>query len=276
MTHHFKKSIGLLVLVVAVSALTVYVVYLPKDKEVVDATPSTPVVATSTVFVDTNEFYDISAITPIEPRDTNGLMKTFVDQILAARKEEWKIGGPVYLEEKELTEKYPDRPMAQYVLDISYKTFESKLKDTKTYVFNNYESTGGAHGNTGLITYTFGPQGYMTIEDVLDFAKEGNDVALTKLLRPKLLKELVRVPETESTDTSMLDEGLGLAFLDKDGKFNAKKCNCDGFLFASNFQNFVITDEGIGFVFGQYQVAAYVHGMPEVTMTWDELSAFLK
>jgi hypothetical protein len=264
---------------VAVSALTVYFVYLPKNKEAVEATPSTPVAATSTVFTETNEFYDISAVTPIEPRDTNGLMKTFVDQILAARKEEWKIGGPAYMEEKKLTEQFPDRAMTQYVLDISYKTFESKLKDTKTYVFNNYESTGGAHGNSGLITYAFGPKGYMTIEDVLDFAKEGDDVTLTRLLRPKILKELARMSDvkvSEYIDTNMLDEGLGLAFLDKDGKFNTKKCNCDGFLFASNFQNFVITDEGIRFIFGQYQVAPYVFGMPEVTMSWDELSDFLK
>jgi hypothetical protein len=38
----------------------------------------------------------------------------------------------------------------------------------------------------------------------------------------------------------------------------------------------VILDEGISFIFGQYDVAPYVAGMPEVTLSWAELKQFLR
>lgn len=72
----------------------------------------------------------------------------------------------------------------------------------------------------------------------------------------------------------MLPEGLGLAYIKADGSFD--KTKSDGFDFISNFENFVILDEGIKFIFSQYQVAPYAAGMPEVVVGWDELKPYLK
>lgn len=221
-------------------------------------------------FQDVNEFYDIEADYPKEDWDKKDEMKGFVDFVVKQKQTEWKIGGELYNEEQKLTKEFPDRPKMQYQLGISYSVSSSNKFKTKTYVFNSYEYTGGAHGGTGLATFTFNKDGRIMIEDVLNM-EGSNDIEVSKLIAKKLE---VSLGENSSKDT--IYTGLGLSFLNPDYTLDKTKCNCDGYFFGSNLQNFVITDLGIKFLFGQYQVAPYAVGMPEVLLTFDELKAYLK
>ncbi|MBC7981743.1 DUF3298 domain-containing protein [Candidatus Parcubacteria bacterium] len=221
-----------------------------------------------TTISDTNEFYVIEAHIPIEPRDKDNVMSKTMTDIVNARKEEWKIGGALYSEEKGTDKQYPDRPAMKYELGINYEKFVSKGKDTITYVFKNYQFTGGAHGGTGLKTYTFDAKGLVYIQNVLDLNRK-NSIALTRILESKLKSQL-----GEMYNEQMLPEGLGLAYIKDDGSFD--KTKSDGFDFISNFEHFIILDDGIRFIFGQYQVAPYAAGMPEVVVSFEELAPYLR
>lgn len=219
---------------------------------------------------DTNEFYDIKAEYPVEKMDKKQEMKEFVEYVVKQKQTDWKIGGEVYTAEQKIAKDFPDRPKMQYQLNISYSYSNSNKFNTITYVFSSYEYTGGAHGGTGLATYTFNKNGRIMIEDILNM-EGSNDIEVTKLIAKKLETVL-----GENSNKETINEGLGLAYLKPDYTLDKTKCNCDGFFFGSNLQNFVITDLGIKFIFGQYQVAPYAVGMPEVLMTYDELKSYLK
>jgi hypothetical protein len=219
---------------------------------------------------DTNEFYDIKADYPVEKMDKKGDMKKYVEYVVEQKQKDWKIGGELYNEEQKLAKDFPDRPKMQYQLNISYTFSSSNKFNTTTYVFNAYEYTGGAHGGTGLSTFTFNKNGRVMIEDVLNM-EGANDIEVSKLIAKKLEATL-----GESSSKETIYQGLGLSYLKPDYTLDKTKCNCDGFFFGSNLQNFVITDLGIKFIFGQYQVAPYAVGMPEVLLTFDELKSYLK
>jgi hypothetical protein len=225
----------------------------------------------SVIFIrDTNEFYDIKADYPVEKMDKKSEMKEFVEYVVKQKQEEWKIGGEIYNAEQKIAKDFPDRPKMQYQLNISYTFSTSNKFTTTSYVFNSYEYTGGAHGGTGLSTFTFNKNGRVMIEDVLNM-EGANDIEVTKLIAKKLETVL-----GENSSKETIYQGLGLAYLKPDYTLDKTKCNCDGFFFGSNLQNFVITDLGIKFIFGQYQVAPYAVGMPEVLLTYDELKSFIK
>lgn len=235
---------------------------LPQNEDVLNSTSSQS-------FNESNDFYTIKAIYPTDPLDKKGVMKNVVEYWINEAKEDWKIGGETYNSEKELRIKYPDMSPAAYELNIEYAKEISNKFQTVTYKITKYEFTGGAHGNTTLATFTFDKNGQIQIEDILNFENK-NDILLTRILSTKLAKSL-----GDGLNQEMLSQGLGLAYLDKNDIFDQKKCGCDGFLFPSNFQNFSILDEGIKFTMGQYSVAAYAYGMPEVIISWSELNKFL-
>jgi len=222
-----------------------------------------------------NSFYKIHASYPGETLDTKYIMRDYVEYIVMEKMEEWKVDGELYMAEQEINADFPDRKPVPYELNITYKKYEAPLKKTVTYVFMTYEFTGGAHGNTVTNTFTFGvdAQGKpkaISIQDILSF-ENGNDIALTRLLAEKLPAVL-----GEYAQKDMIENGLGLTYLKPDGKtFDAEKCHCDGFFYGSNLQNFIVRDDGLTFILGQYQVAPYVSGMPEVKFTWKELESFL-
>ncbi len=219
---------------------------------------------------DVNDFYSISAQYPIEKMDKKSDMKEFVEYVVEQKQQEWKIGGELYLAEKDIEKNFPDRPKMQYQLDISYTFTKSNMYNSTSYVFTSYEFTGGAHGGTGLATFTFNKDGRLMIEDILD-VNNNKDIEITLLIEKKLVSVL-----GENSSKETINEGLGLAFLKDDNTLDLVKCNCDGFFFGSNLQNFVVTDKGIKFIMSQYQVAPYAAGMPEVLLTFDELKPYLK
>lgn len=219
---------------------------------------------------DANDFYSISAKYPVEKKDTNEDMKKFVEYVVKQKQEEWKIGGELYLAEKDIEKNFPDRSKMQYQLDISYTFSKSNMFNLTTYVFTLYEYTGGAHGGTNLATFTFGKNGRIAIEDILDI-NDNKDIEISRLIEKKLVSVL-----GDSSSPETINEGLGLAYLREDNTIDLAKCNCDGYFFGSNLQNFVVTDNGIRFIMYQYQVAPYSAGMPEVTLSFEELKPYLK
>lgn len=259
---HTKLIYALLALAVLIGAFG----YLYTHQSVLGSlgAPGVVRVATSTAF------YSIEAAYPEESRDTTGVMQEYVSGLVTARTHDWKEGGEVWQAEQDIQKDFPDRPAMQYQMTIAYRVARAPKLDIVSYVFEHYEFTGGAHGGTDLATFAFGPSGVLPLDALIDFER-GNDIALSRLLAQKLVTQL-----GENSSPETIDEGLGLAYLRPDGSFDQKKCGCDGFFFPSNFQHFYITDTGITFIMGQYQVAAYAYGMPEVAFTWEELEPFLK
>jgi len=259
-----NKNHKIIIVIILVILATLVGISKRRDNDAARAPIAT---STDVIVNESNDFYSIKAEIPTEPKDKDNIMFTTATDIINNKKEQWKVGGALYNEEQNISQQYPDRPAMQYELDIQYDKYESNAKGTVSYVFKNYEFTGGAHGGTGLKTYTFNENGLVDLATILNFTFQ-NNVAMTRLLESKLEGQLGELHNEE-----MLNEGLGLAFLKADGTFD--KTKSDGFDFRSNFDNFVILDEGIKFIFGQYQVGPYAAGMQEVTLKWDELAPYL-
>lgn len=258
-----KLLFSLLALVIALGAIGYSVLHGLRSGEQQPSQAATTTIATST------DFYSIDAAYPQEPRDTAGAMKQYVSQLVAQREADWKDGSEVWKAEQDIAKQFPDRPAMQYQMMITYRTEHAPALDIVSYIFEHYEFTGGAHGGTDLATFAFGPHGPLAIDQIIDF-DHGNDIALTRLLATKLAASL-----GEYANAGMMHDGLGLAYLRADDTFDAAACGCDGFFFPSNFQHFYITDTGITFIMGQYQVAPYVAGLPEASFTWAELAPYL-
>ncbi len=231
-------------------------------------------IATSTTeksIVEKTDFYTINTAYPIEVLDTSGAMERFVKYQVAQKKEDWKIGGETYKAEQQTNIDFPDRPKMEYQYFISYTKAESKKFGTVSYVFSTYEFTGGANGNTTITTFTFDKTGQLAIDAIINFVDNNNDIALSRVLSDKIYADAGAY-----SDREMIDSGLGLAYLKPDGvTLDKEKCHCDGFFFPSNFQNFVINDGGITFVFSEYQVAPGSSGAPEFTLDWETLKPYL-
>jgi hypothetical protein len=213
---------------------------------------------------ETTDFYTLDAQYPSDPRDRNGIITTWAENIINKTQQDWKTGGELQLSEAQLSVEFPDRPQMQYSLNIDYTRHESVKLGTVSYVMQNYEFTGGAHGNTGLKTFTFNDDGIIDLSAVLTI-NETTSVNLANIIRNTLTQSL-----GDMSDEGMIRDGLDCAYInDSDTQI------CDASALAQNLQNFYITDTGITFIFGQYQVAAYAVGMPEVTLTWSELAPFM-
>jgi hypothetical protein len=224
----------------------------------------------SVTFNESNDFYTIKATYPTDPLDKENVMKSTVESWINQDREDWKIGGDIYNSEQKLRKIYPDMSKAAYELNIQYTKEISSTLQTVTYRVTKYEYTGGAHGITNIATFSFGKDGQIKIEDILNFNNK-NDISLTKILKTHLISSIGQ----ENLQEDMMDNGLGLAFLDKNDSFVKAKCDCDGFLFPSNFQNFVILDEGLKFIMNTYQVGAGALGNPEAIISWSELKPYL-
>lgn len=226
---------------------------------------------TEKTFSEQNNFYEIEAKYPLDPRDTEKDVEVFVLYNIKERQTDWKVGGELYNEEQELTKRFPERAKIKYTFDLSYETKNSATKGTTTYILTSYQYTGGAHGSSVVNTFTFNDKGILHIEDILDLASGNNAVSLSKILAKRIL-----ATNKDATTEDMVLEGTGVAFLKADGvTLDKEKCNCDGFNFASNFQNFYITDEGITFLFSQYQVAPGAAGTVKTSLDWATLKPFL-
>jgi len=226
------------------------------------------------------DFYEITAKYPTEVWDKDVVMEKFVTDQVNGKKEEWKVGGEIYNEEKDIENKFPDRPKMVYTFDINYQKFQSEKNGTVSYLFVIGSYTGGANGNEQVQTFTFNKNGLVDIESILNLSgygqtkdgkNMGNDLAISYLLFEKAKTDTEKFPNED-----MIKEGLGLSYLDDDGvTLNHEKCNCDGWLYASNLQNFVLTDSGVEFYFGKCAVTICASGSVGVLLDWQSLKPYL-
>lgn len=222
-------------------------------------------------FTDKNDFYEIVAKYPSDPLDKEKDIETFVLYKVKEKQNEWKVGGELYNAEQEIAKDFPDRQKIVYSYNISYERHESKDKGTVSYVFITYEYSGGAHGVSVINTFTFDSNGKLDIQEVLDLMSGDNAIKLSRVLANNL-----KAKGDDTIVEDMMMQGLGLAYLKSDGvTFDKIKCACDGFNFASNFENFYITNAGITFMFSQYQVAPGAAGIISITLDWNTLSPYL-
>lgn len=220
---------------------------------------------------DRNDFYTILAKYNNDQLDTKKTVEQYIKYIVNQKQEDWKIGGKVYKSEQYTRKQFPDKPVTKYFFYSNYDKYESQKLSTVSYKYNNYEFTGGAHGDEKIATFTFNKNGKLEIDTVLDINND-NEIKLLKLIKDKILSD----PKLKDyTDEDTVKKGLGLNFLDSKGVFNKTKCKCDGFFYGSNLQNFIISDEGITFIMDKYQVTSGAAGNPEVNFKWSELYPFV-
>ncbi|MFS0491235.1 RsiV family protein [Leadbetterella byssophila] len=223
------------------------------------------------VLSDSTEFYTLHIEYPDDYRDVDGVMKTFSHEAFDKKKEEWKVGGELYNEEKKVSEMFADRAYVKYAYHQEFESFLEDSLETISYLFTIYEYTGGANGNVITKTFTFNKDKKLVdIQDILDF-NDYKDIKLSRLLADKALSD------TTLFFKDFVEPGLGLAYLKGDGiTLDHDKCNCDGYFFGSNFQNFVIRKDGITFYFDKYTLAPGAAGITKVHLSWDELTPYLK
>lgn len=226
------------------------------------------------------DFYSITAKIPVESLDKGSVMEQFVTHLVEQKKEEWKTGGQVYNDEKDVEKQFPDRPKMVYTLDIAYQKFESQKMGSVSYVFTAGEYTGGANGNETVQTFSFNKSGQVGIESILNlsgsFGTSGGQTVYNDLALSKMLFNQALLNKDEFPDEKMLKDGLGLSYLKADGvTLNHAKCHCDGFLYASNLQNFAMTNEGITFYFNKYAITSGAAGIAEIALNWNSLQPYL-
>ena len=121
---------------------------------------------------------------------------------------------------------------------------------TVSYILETYEFTGGAHGNTGVSTFTYDANHKL--------------VTIDKIFKPDYLKtisDMSRKYFLESIDAdylnkTMLNEGTTAT--------------------TTNFSTWYLTDKTVTFIFGQYQIGPYVLGIQEYPIDKSKIQDILQ
>ena len=138
-------------------------------------------------------------------------------------------------------------PSYKYTLDVDTITYISA--DTITYKVQAYTFTGGAHGATFDATFTYGREGNLI--QTKDLLKSGDSLNQLSLMARRYFKDKFRdtlTPQEIDFGTEPKEENFGVWY---------------------------ITDGGITFIFGQYQIGPYVLGIQEFPISRVEAEAFL-
>lgn len=137
---------------------------------------------------------------------------------------------------------------AWYQCHYELKTRTEQKADTiVNYIAEQDTYDGGAHGLfiKSVINFSTNSGKQITLKDVL---LPGYENKLNEILLDKLIKQ------TESKDINDLKE--------------------KGYLFNMDMapsQFYIINDEGITFIYNQYEIAPYAVGLTELSLSWDEL-----
>ena len=122
-------------------------------------------------------------------------------------------------------------------LDITYE--ENKNVNADNYIFLSYSETGGAHGLAVTKTFSFTKTGQqIKLADLFT-----NDERGLGIIADVVNKELMK---RDFADQKWINEGASPV--------------------AENYQNFIIEEAGVTFIFDQYQVAPYAAGIQRVTV----------
>ena len=120
-----------------------------------------------------------------------------------------------------------------------------------TYLFENYEYMGGAHGLTTCYGTTFDKETCKKIG--LSILKDTASVAFQSMFKEKLLKYF-----TDNEDESLDDFLL----------YQTSEANIP-------LSNMYLTEDHVVFIYQPYEISYYAAGMPTVELTFDEMKPYL-
>ena len=118
--------------------------------------------------------------------------------------------------------------------------------DIISYIVSTYDFSGGAHGSSAELAFNFNRKSGEIIDED-DIFTEGSAVELSKLLSARL--------------QSAFDEEAYNSLFVKDIEPNG---------------NFIVSDEGMTYIYGQYEIGPYYLGIIKLTLPWEELEGLLK
>jgi len=226
-----KQLIAPLVALLALAGLIYLGLRSAKEPTVV--TPSNEAVSTlewpseqvkKETIVDNGKGYEIAAAYPITKSAT--ITGVFSSFIYNVI-ESFKADA---VEGVEMPEGY--RPVT---LDITYK--EEKYEKADNYIFLIYTDTGGAHGLSATRTFVFNKTGeQIKLDDLFT-----NGINGLGTIADYVKKELMK---REFADEKWVSDGAAPL--------------------EDNYQNFIVSDAGVTFIFDPYQVAPYAAGIQNV------------
>ncbi len=126
---------------------------------------------------------------------------------------------------------------------IIFDCVEKKFEDCVTYIIYKTIDTNGAHPSTLVETFTYYHNRKLTIDMLFSLPILSNISNYVK-------KELLKRPDAIS---EMIEEGTKPNY--------------------ANYRNFYFTENGIVFLFEQYQVAPYSSGIIEVVVPYSFLNS---
>ncbi len=132
--------------------------------------------------------------------------------------------------------KYAVEDKMKYEMEVNYKEYFAK-PGIVSVVFNIYQFTGGAHGNTFIESIVIDSKNNrrLGLNDLLT----GNEFKEVQLLTRKKLKKMLEYNESVDQGTASPDD----------------------------FSSFAVTDDKYIFWFSPYQVASYADGLQKVEIT---------
>jgi hypothetical protein len=142
----------------------------------------------------------------------------------------------------------------RYELGMEYKEYMSD--NFVSYLYLNYEDTGGAHPNSYYSSFVFNQEGAQVELNDLFVAGSDQLERISLLSSIQVTAEMKKRLEMDDVSGSIFAEGLAAN--------------------AENFQNFVIDGDTLAIFFPPYQVAAYAAGTFEVRIPLSDFKDILK
>lgn len=139
-----------------------------------------------------------------------------------------------------------------YALDISGNVLFNK-PNALSVCIGFYINTGGAHPNSYMKYFVFNPKTGKQLKPG-DIFVSSFETKLNKLIDKKYREN------NKLKDSDRLDSEKGMLFE------NYIKYN----------DNFILTKEGVEFLYNRYEIAAYVYGETEIKFSYKELQEILK
>jgi hypothetical protein len=133
--------------------------------------------------------------------------------------------------------------------ELVVNTKIQKSEKTITYLLYAYEYTGGAHGGTGVYSFTY------DLNNKLLKEKDVFESAYLSVIAP-MARDYFYMNLGEYKNPAMIDSGTFPEY--------------------ENYRTWYLTDDSVVFVFGQYQVGPYVLGIQEFRIDKSKLSSVLK
>ena len=183
---------------------------------------------------DSDKGYTITAVYPVTESSTvNAYFKDFVLETIEQFKEDI-----AWINDPEVSFSETDM-----VLDIGFT--ERKQARADNYIFTISTYTGGAHGLEASKTFSFNEQGKLiNLSDLYTDQTKG-----LMLVSNYTQKQLAQ----RGFDQKWVSEGAGAT--------------------VENYQNFIVTDDGLTILFDPYQVAPYASGPQTVDVPYSVFKA---